>query len=59
MCFIRIYFKGEDADNILVNIAEVSGKGSLLILGKVEAIGIPLREFYEPVDIYNKIFRRK
>jgi len=55
---VQIYFSRNKVDEILAKIYQGLNKGGFLVLGKVEAVGVPLRSLLEMVSPVGKIFRK-
>lgn len=55
---VLIYFERDAQERLFQLFAEALPPGGLLLLGKVESLGGPARERFEPVDGRERLFRR-
>lgn len=55
---VGIYFDRVRARNTLINIHGVLSEKGILVLGKIESIGITLRHLFRSVDAINRIYRK-
>ncbi len=56
---LKIYLDASKSQEILLEMYKSLKKEGYLVLGKVESLDLSLRENFVPVDLINKIFRKK
>lgn len=55
---VRIYFDKARAKDILISVYDALRVNGILVLGKIESVGVSLRHMFTNIDAVNRIYRR-